>query len=59
MQVISDANEQITLNVGGTLFVTTTTTLKNAPLPSLFTAMFSGRHELKQDEVLHCAELAP
>ncbi|KAK9806477.1 hypothetical protein WJX73_001328 [Symbiochloris irregularis] len=52
-QVISDADEQITLNVGGSLYVTSTTTLKNSPLPSLFTAMFSGRHELKRDQKGH------
>ena len=37
---------QITLNVGGHRFTTTVTTLRNAPSPSLFSAMFSGRHSL-------------
>lgn len=37
------------LNVGGSRFTTTITTLRNAPSPSLFAAMFSGRHKLKQD----------
>lgn len=51
MQVSEAFNDQITLNVGGALYTTTRTTLKNAPLPSLFSAMFSGRHILKPDEV--------
>lgn len=51
---VSEAfNDQITLNVGGALYTTTRTTLKNAPLPSLFSAMFSGRHILKPDEKGH------
>lgn len=48
IQVIDDS-EQVHLNVGGHKFTTTVTTLRNAPAPSLFTAMFSGRHELKKD----------
>lgn len=41
---------QITLNVGGFKFSTTVTTLRNAPDPSLFSAMFSGRHALRKDD---------
>lgn len=48
-QVINEC-EQVTLNIGGSRFTTTVTTLKNAPSPSLFNAMFSGRHRLKTDE---------
>jgi hypothetical protein len=40
---------QVVLNVGGHRFTTTVTTLRNAPMPSLFTAMFSGRHSLKTE----------
>jgi len=47
--VLSDS-EQVTLNVGGFKFTTTVTTLRNAPSPSLFNAMFSGRHKLKPDD---------
>ena len=36
----------MTLNVGGHRFTTTITTLRNAPAPSLFSAMFSGRHNV-------------
>lgn len=49
MQVYNDS-EQVTLNVGGHKFTTTVATLRLAPSPSLFSAMFSGRHELKPDE---------
>lgn len=52
MQVLS-GNEQVVLNVGGVSFTTTQTTLQNAPVPSLFAAMFSGRHTLKADQVTH------
>ncbi|GAX80935.1 hypothetical protein CEUSTIGMA_g8370.t1 [Chlamydomonas eustigma] len=45
-QVLND-NEQIVLNVGGIKYTTTVTTLRNAPSPSLFSAMFSGRHSLQ------------
>jgi hypothetical protein len=38
----------VTLNVGGHRFTTTVSTLRNAPAPSLFNAMFSGRHELRR-----------
>ncbi|KAL6757301.1 BTB/POZ protein [Haematococcus lacustris] len=50
-QVLRDG-EQVVLNVGGSKFTTTLTTLRNAPSssPSLFTAMFSGRHNLRTDE---------
>ena len=41
---------QVLLNVGGSKFTTTVSTLRNAPSPSLFNAMFSGRHALKKDE---------
>ena len=50
MQVFS-GNEQVVLNVGGVKFTTTQLTLQNAPAPSLFAAMFSGRHTLKADQV--------
>jgi len=49
MQVYNDS-EQVTLNVGGHKFTTTIATLRLAPAPSLFNAMFSGRHVLKVDE---------
>lgn len=52
MQVVARADEQVTLNVGGYKYTTTVTTLRNAPAPSLFNAMFSGRHNLEPDEVL-------
>ncbi|KXZ47365.1 hypothetical protein GPECTOR_36g87 [Gonium pectorale] len=42
--------EQVTLNVGGLKFTTSVNTLRNAPNPSLFNAMFSGRHKLTKDE---------
>lgn len=48
-QVLNDS-EQVTLNVGGFKFTTTVTTLRNSPSPSLFNAMFSGRHKLKTDD---------
>lgn len=38
------------LCVGGYQFTTTVTTLRNEPDPSLFNAMFSGRHTLKPDK---------
>jgi len=47
-QVLCDS-EQVTLNVGGHRFTTTVSTLRNAPA-SLFSAMFSGRHELQRAE---------
>ncbi|KAI8469938.1 MAG: hypothetical protein J3K34DRAFT_521739 [Monoraphidium minutum] len=46
-QVLCDS-EQVTLNVGGARFTTTVSTLRGAPAPSLFNAMFSGRHELQR-----------
>lgn len=46
-QVLCDS-EQVTLNVGGCRFTTTVSTLRGAPAPSLFAAMFSGRHELQR-----------
>ncbi|KAK9865662.1 hypothetical protein WJX84_000334 [Apatococcus fuscideae] len=49
-QVAGSDNEQVTLNVGGNIFKTTATTLKNSPAPSLFAAMFSGRHNLKLEK---------
>lgn len=48
-QAIALTPLQVVLNVGGSRFTTTITTLRNAPSPSLFAAMFSGRHKLKQD----------
>ena len=50
-QVAASASEQVTLNVGGFKFTTTVSTLRNAPAPSLFNAMFSGRHTVQPDEV--------
>jgi hypothetical protein len=44
-QVLSDS-DQVTLNVGGARFTTTVSTLRGTP--SLFSAMFSGRHELQR-----------
>ena len=49
-QVLS-GNDQVILNVGGVSFTTTQTTLQNGPVPSLFAAMFSGRHTLRADQV--------
>jgi hypothetical protein len=46
-QVLCDS-EQVTLSVGGARFTTTVSTLRGAPAPSLFAAMFSGRHELQR-----------
>lgn len=46
--MLSDS-EQVTLNVGGYRFTTTVHTLRNAPAPSLFAAMFSGRHTVTKD----------
>ncbi len=40
----------VVLNVGGVNFTTTQITLQNAPAPSLFAAMFSGRHTLRADQ---------
>jgi hypothetical protein len=36
-------SQQVVLNVGGHHFTTTIATLRGAPAPSLFSAMFSGR----------------
>ncbi|CAD7698144.1 unnamed protein product [Ostreobium quekettii] len=47
---VMNESEQVRLNVGGKQFTTTLTTLRNAPSPSLFNAMFSGRHDLKPDK---------
>jgi len=47
---VMNGSEQVRLNVGGYEFTTTLTTLHNAPSPSLFNAMFSGRHDLKPDK---------
>ncbi|KAG2443512.1 hypothetical protein HXX76_001865 [Chlamydomonas incerta] len=47
--ILNDA-EQVTLNVGGLRFTTSLSTLRNAPSPCLFNAMFSGRHKLTKDE---------
>ncbi|BDA46507.1 probable BTB/POZ domain-containing protein KCTD7 at N-terminal half [Coccomyxa sp. Obi] len=49
-QLAVSASEQVTLNVGGCKYTTTATTLRNAPAPSLFNAMFSGRHVLSPDK---------
>ena len=45
--------EVVRLSVGGVSYTTTVATLRNAAEPSLFTAMFSGRHTLRPDEVCH------
>ncbi|CAD7698494.1 unnamed protein product [Ostreobium quekettii] len=50
IQEVMNESEQVRLNVGGHEFTTTVTTLRNAPSPSLFNAMFSGRHSLKPDK---------
>ncbi|GIL75612.1 hypothetical protein Vretimale_15136 [Volvox reticuliferus] len=50
VQTILHDVEQVTLNVGGRKFTTSVNTLRNAPNPSLFNAMFSGRHKLTKDE---------
>lgn len=50
---VMNESEQVQLNVGGYQFTTTVTTLRNAPSPSLFNAMFSGRHALKPDKNGH------
>lgn len=42
-------SNQVKLNVGGTYFRTTISTLTACP-DSMFSAMFSGRHELAKDE---------
>lgn len=47
---VVNEGQQVYLNVGGYKFTTTVTTLKNAPSPSLFNAMFSGRHALRPDD---------
>ena len=49
-QVYSDS-EQVTLNVGGHKFTTTIYTLRMSSSPSLFNAMFSGRHTPMPDEI--------
>jgi len=50
VHAVLNESEQVTLNVGGYKFSTTVTTLRNAPEPSLFSAMFSGRHALRKDD---------
>lgn len=47
--VLADS-ETVMLNVGGVKFTTSVSTLRSAPAPSLFSAMFSGRHTLKKDD---------
>ncbi|KAK9818238.1 hypothetical protein WJX72_009240 [[Myrmecia] bisecta] len=49
-QVQTSDSDKVTLDVGGKRFVTTLATLRGSPSPSLFSAMFSGRHELRPDE---------
>ncbi|WIA37898.1 hypothetical protein OEZ86_001275 [Tetradesmus obliquus] len=44
VQAVFTDSDQVLLNVGGTCFTTTVSTLRSAPSPSLFAAMFSGRH---------------
>ena len=56
LQVFEDM-EVIRLSVGGVSYTTTVATLRNAAEPSLFTAMFSGRHTLRPDEVCHAVQL--
>eukprot|EP00878_Enallax_costatus_P016278 GHUV01017075.1.p1 GENE.GHUV01017075.1~~GHUV01017075.1.p1 ORF type:complete len:167 (+),score=50.93 GHUV01017075.1:227-727(+) len=43
-------SDLVVLNVGGYRFTTTVGTLRNAPEPSLFAAMFSGRHQILKSE---------
>jgi hypothetical protein len=57
LQVAASASEQVTLNVGGFKHTTTISTLRNAPAPSLFNAMFSGRHTVAPDEVWNSTTL--
>lgn len=45
VQVLSN-REKVLLNIGGHQYTTSVTTMRNAPAPSLFNAMFSGRHHL-------------
>lgn len=49
VQHVLTESETVVLNVGGVKFTTSVTTLRNAPAPSLFNAMFSGRHTLRKD----------
>ena len=56
VQVFEDT-EVVRLSVGGVSYTTTVATLRNAAEPSLFTAMFSGRHTLRPDEVWHAVLL--
>jgi hypothetical protein len=44
LQAVFSDSDQVVLNVGGCRFTTTVSTLRSAPSPSLFAAMFSGRH---------------
>jgi hypothetical protein len=44
LQAVFADSDQVVLNVGGCRFTTTVSTLRSAPSPSLFSAMFSGRH---------------
>jgi len=48
-QVLNDS-QQVVLNVGGYRFTTTINTLRGAPSPNLFSAMFSGRYDLPRAE---------
>lgn len=44
VQRVFNDSDVVTLNIGGYRFTTSVCTLRNAPPPSLFSAMFSGRH---------------
>lgn len=46
-QAVFRDGDQVVLNVGGLRFTTTVNTLRGAPSPSLFAAMFSGRHAVQ------------
>lgn len=48
MQSILNDSDQVTLNVGGHLYTTSVSTLRNAPGRCVFSAMFSGRYNVAQ-----------
>ena len=48
-ETFDDNNQIISLNVGGTIFVTTVGTLTKVPL-SMLAAMFSGKYTAIKDE---------
>ena len=58
LQVLSPG-DRVVLNIGGQAFTTTVATLRNATAPSLFSAMFSGRHPLRPDAVRFSCRSVP